>query len=189
MHYPTAVWSCVWQAWHVTIAKFCFYAQRLIGWKVLREFVCRRFDKCIGWNAWHGESLCTCQLLTPANRNAEFVQVANAINLVASLKFYLHLQFPFVLLIKFSGKDSFVVLNSALRLSRDPLSAIAAKIVEFRKAFHSFFLFPYFSPSVLFIFFVVFRQWCAFKKIRRSVFRSVQWLEKKNGASIFVCRK
>jgi hypothetical protein len=44
-----------------------------------------------------------CQPLTAPKKNAEFVQVANAILSVREARNFLHLPFPFVLLIKFIG--------------------------------------------------------------------------------------
>jgi hypothetical protein len=45
------------------------------------------------------------------------VQAANAFLSVREARNILHLQFPFVLLIKFIGLDSFVIFNSALLLA------------------------------------------------------------------------
>ena len=57
------------------------------------------------------------QLLTAAKKNAEQVQVANALNLVASLKFYLHLPFTSLQLIYICSSRQLSAFNTALSLA------------------------------------------------------------------------
>ena len=57
------------------------------------------------------------QLVTAPKKNAELLQVANALNLVASLKFYLHLPFTSSQLIYICGSRQLSAFNTALFLA------------------------------------------------------------------------